>query len=50
MKQFQRKNRLYRKRLTKTKKRTVETIFLLNAATLQQMNEKKKEKKEYDKC
>ena len=45
MKQFQRKNRFFRKRLTKTKERTVETIFLLNAATLQQMNEEKKKKK-----
>ena len=45
MKQFQQKNRFLRKRLTKTKEQTVETIFLFNAATLQQMNEEKKEKK-----
>ena len=45
MRRFQRKNRLLRKRLTKTKERTVETIFLFNAATLQQMNEEKKKKK-----
>ena len=45
MKRFQRENCLLRKHLTKTKKRTVETIFLFNAATLQQMNEKKKKEK-----
>ena len=45
MKRFQRKNRLFRKRLTKTKEWAVETIFLLSAATLQQMNEKKKKEK-----
>ena len=45
MKRFQRKNRLFREHLTKTKKRTVETIFLFNAAILQQMNEEKKKRK-----
>ena len=45
MRRFQWKNRLLRKRLTKTKERTVEMIFLLNAATLQQMNEEKKKEK-----
>ena len=45
MKRFQRKNRFFRKRLTKTKKRIVETIFLFSAATLQQMNKKKKKEK-----
>ena len=42
MKQLLWKNRRLRKRLTKTKERVVETIQLLNAATLQQMNEEKK--------
>ena len=45
MKRFQRKNRFLRKRLTKTKERIVETIFLFSAATLQQMNEKEKKEK-----
>ena len=45
MKRFLRKNRRLRKRLTKTKERVVETIQLLNAAALQQMNEEKKKKK-----
>ena len=45
MKQLQRKNRFLRKRLTKTKEQTVETIFLFNVAILQQMNEEKKEEK-----
>ena len=45
MKRFQRKNRFLRKRLTKTKRQTVETISLLSATTLQQMNEEKKEEK-----
>ena len=45
MRRLQRKNRLLRKRLTKTKKRIVETIFLLSATTLQQMNKEKKERK-----
>ena len=45
MKQFFQKNRRLRKRLTKTKERIVEAIQLFNAATLQQMSEEKKEKK-----
>ena len=45
MKRFQQKNCLFEKRLTKTKERVVETIFLLSVATLQQMNEEKKKKK-----
>ena len=50
MKQFQWKNRFLRKYLTKTKEWAVETISLFDIVTLQQMNEEKKEKKEYDKC
>ena len=46
MKQFFRKNRRLRERLTKTEKRIVETIQLLSAATLQQMSEEKKEEKD----
>ena len=45
MKRFLRKNRRLRERLTKTKKRIIETIQLFNAATLQQMSEEKKKKK-----
>ena len=45
MKQFFRKNRRFRKRLTKTKERIVETIQLLNAAALQQISERKKKEK-----
>ena len=45
MKRFQRENRFLRKRLTKVKERTVETISLFNAATLQQMNKEEKKKR-----
>ena len=45
MRRFQRKNRLLRKRLTKTKEQIVKTISLFSAATLQQMNEEKKKEK-----
>ena len=45
MKRFQRKNRLFRKYLTKMKEQAVEIIFLFNAATLQQINEKKRKKR-----
>ena len=45
MRRFFCKNRYFRKRLTKTIERIVETIQLLIATTLQQMNEEKKEKK-----
>ena len=45
MRRFFRKNRCFRKRLAKTKGRIVETIQLLNAATLQQMSEEKKKEK-----
>ena len=42
MRQFLRKNRRFRERLTKTKERIIEIIQLLNTAALQQMNEKKR--------
>ena len=45
MKQFLCKNRRLRERLIKTKEQIVETIQLLSAAALQQINEKRKEKK-----
>ena len=49
MKQFFKKNRRLRERLTKTKERIIKTIQLLNVAALQQMNEKKTRIKN-DKC
>ena len=45
MRRLFRENRRFRKRLTKTKERIVETIQPFNAATLQQMSEEEKEKK-----
>ena len=45
MKRFLQKNRRLRERLAKVKERVIETIQLFSAATLQQMSEEKKEKK-----
>ena len=45
MKRLQWKNRFLQKYLTKTKEQIIETISLFSAATLQQINEKKKERK-----
>ena len=45
MKQFLHENRRLRERLTKTKRRIVETIQLFNATTLRQMSEEKKKEK-----
>ena len=45
MRRFFQKNRRLRERLAKTKKRIIETIQLLSAATLQQMSEEEKEEK-----
>ena len=45
MRQLFQKNRRLRERLAKTKKRIIETIQLLSAAALQQMNERKEKKK-----
>ena len=45
MKRFQQKNCFLRKRSTKTKRQTIQTISLLNAKILQQMNKEKKKEK-----
>ena len=45
MKQFQQKNHLLRKRLTKIKEQIIEIIFLFSVTRRQQMNKEKKEKK-----
>ena len=45
MKQFLYENHHLRKRLTKTKERIVETIYLFNATILQQINKENKNEK-----